>query len=481
MRIKVSKFSLPDLITLLIALLQGSLILINCVEPQDTINHTMYIINYVFGFAAILSLCVNGIAKHLLAISFLGCFMLFLMAQKPFEPDYNVYLTFARVQLNTKQYFTFSVILFIGLCVTYYSYLFFTNNGHRQKAPEYNSTIDYQNIKPLLTVMLVVTLPCAFYMQGRVVFVRASMAYTSGYLVNVEVPALIKIGYYLYSTVVLLYLALKPTKAQAFFVLATYLIIEGGLQVFQGRRALFASTLLFIVWYLVKYYNIKKLDFKLIFGIGAVFVGLLILLIVVERARDNATGSFSLNVIRRFLISTGGSDSVIANTIYRADLFPKSGLTYLIDPLLNNPIVNVLLSKPSVPQGLAYLQYHNSFSHWLSYMTESSLYLSGHGMGSCYLAEVWLAFGMIGVFIVSVLVGWVVCRLSDFHFGANIFKNAFVFFMIRRLFTFPRDGMLSWAGSGLLYMIFTFMIVYPFYECYCMRTSYPERCVNEQP
>lgn len=477
MIIKFTRSSVPSLITVFSTAVQVCLIVISCFAPRDTINYAMYINNYVLGFSILLTLCFKGMAKHLLAIAFFACFMLFLMAQKPFEPEYNVYLTFARVQLDTAQYFTFSTILFIGLSVTYYSYVFFCDRSPDmyiiQKLNVLISMVKYQNLRPYLTVMLAITLPCAFYMQGYIVLIRGSMAYTSGYLINVDMPAFIKVGYYLYATVVLLYLAIKPPKGQMLFVLITYLIIEGGLQVFQGRRALFASTLLFIIWYLVKYYGIKRFNPKLLFGIGAVFAALLVVLIVVERARDNASGGFSLRFIRQFLISTGGSDSVIANTIYRADAFPESGLTYLLDPFLNNPLVNILLGKTSSAQGMTYLQQHHSFSHWISYMTDSSLYLSGHGMGSSYLAEVWLALGMAGVFIASILIGWVIHKLNTVQFTDNVFRSAFIFFLVRRLFTLPRDGMFSWVSS-LLYMLFTFCLVYPFYTTSC-KQGLPDR------
>ena len=470
MILKFSRSSVPSLITVLSTAVQVSLIVISCFGPRDTINYAMYVNNYVLGFSILLTLCFTGTARHLLAIAFFACYMLFLMAQKPFEPEYNVYLTFARVKLDTVQYFTFSTILFTGLCVTYFSYVFFCRHDRDgildQRLAVLLNTVNYQNLKPYLTVMLAVTLPCALYMQGYIVLVRGSMAYTSGYLINVDIPAFIKVGYYLYSTVVLLYLAIKPPKKQMFFVLITYLVIEGGLQVFQGRRALFASTLLFIIWYLVKYYGIKRFNFKLLFRVGAVFAALLVVLIVVERARDNATGGFSLTFIKQFLISTGGSDSVIANTIYRADAFPQSGLTYLLDPFVNNPLVNILLGKTSSAQGMTYLQQHHSFSHWISYMTDSSLYLSGHGMGSAYLAEVWLALGIVGVFIASMLIGWVIHKLNTVQFTENVFRSAFIFFLVRRLFTLPRDGMFSWVSS-LLYMLFTFCLVFPFYTTSC--------------
>lgn len=470
MIIRLSKITLPSIIAFISIGVQLCLIIINCIEPHDSINYIMYINNYIVGFSIIFSLASKGAAKHLLAIAFFSCYMLFLMAQKPFEPHYNVYLTFARVQLDTSQYFSFSVILFLGLSVTYYSYLYFCNKNKTGEQISSVSTINYQALKPILTVMLAITLPCALYMQGYIVLVRGSMAYTSGYLVNVSIPAIIKVGYYLYSTVVLLYLALKPTPKQMHFVLITFLIIEGGLQIFQGRRALLASTTLFIVWYLVKYYEIESLNIKRLARIITTVVVLLVLLIIVEQTRDSAVRSFSLKLLIPFLISTGGSDSVIANTIYRVDSFPSSGLAYLIDPLINNPIINLFLGKSSSAQGMTYLQQHNSFSHWISYMTESSLYLSGHGMGSSYLAEVWLAFGMLGVFIASILVGFAVYKLNNVQFNVNIFRSAFVFFMVQNLFTLPRDGMFSWA-NGLLYMLFTFIIIYPFYLRYCKGIS----------
>jgi len=469
MSVSVRKVNISGMLLFIVVIIQLCLIIVSCFEPQDRTNYAMYIINYIVGFLAILSLLFKGVASHILAIAFLGCYMLFLMAQKPFEPYYNVYLTFARVELNTNQYFAFSIILFAGIAVTYYSYIYFSNksiaHGSENVAVSY---INFQALKPLLTVMLAITLPCAVYMQGYIVLVRGSMAYTSGYLINVYVPTVIKIGYYLYSTVVLLYLALKPTKRQMIFVLTTYLVIEGGFQIFQGRRALFASTILFIVWYLFKYYEIKKVNFKLIFRIMLVLVTLLMILIIVEQSRDNATSRFTMQLVKHFLISTGGSDSVIANTIYRKESFPVGGIAYLLDPFINNPIGNALLGKTSSAQGMTYLQQHNSFSHWISYMTESSLYLSGHGMGSSYLAEIYLAFGMVGIVLISIILGWGINKINIMEFNGNIFRSAFIFFLVRRLFTFPRDGMFSWVGS-LIYLVFTYVILYPFYRRYCKR------------
>ena len=464
------KSGLSGLFLLLAVLLQSILIFFNLAEATDSVNYIMYINNYIIGFLIILTLVLKGGSKHFLAIAFFACYLVFLMGQKPFEPEYNVYLTFVRLKLDTNQYFVFSCILFLGLAVTYYSYSLFSQrrSGNEQETLA-DKGINNQAIKPLLTVMLAVTLPCALYMQAKIVIVRSSMAYTSGYLINVDVPAVIKAGYYIYSTVVLLYLALKPTKRQLLFVLGTYIVIEGGFQLFQGRRALFASTVLFCIWYLFKYNNIGKIKGKYIVRVGAVIAGLVVLLFIVEQARDAKSTALTFRFIRKLLVSTGGSDSVIANTIYRKDQFPASGIAYLLDPLINNPLGNLLFGRTSSAQGLMYLQQHNSFSHWISYMTESSLYLSGHGMGSSYLAEVYLAFGMAGIPLVSVLVGWLLDKLNRIKFNDDLLRTGLVFFIVRRIFTLPRDGLFSWASS-LIYLIFTYIIIYPFYYRYCRKT-----------
>lgn len=463
-RVKTGKTLLFIILTLLAVTAQVGFIAINSFGVSDSINYAMYINNYAIGFLIIASLVGKGANKNFLALSFFACYMVFLMGQKPFEPEYDVFLTFARVKLNTEQYYTFSCILFLGLVITYYAYEYFYSKSERRDKIQVSSVLtNYKAMKPVLTVLLAVTLPCALYMQAKIVLVRGGMAYTSGYLINVDVPGIIKAGYYIYSTVVLLFLALKPPKKQLYFVLFTYIIIEGGLQLFQGRRALFASTILFVVWYMYKYNDEEKMKLKYALRIVAILLGLIVLFFVVEQVRDSNSTALSLRLFRRVLVSTGGSDSVIANTIYRKTEFPASGIAYLLNPWLNNPIGNILTGKTSTGQGMAYLNQHNSFSHWISYLTQSSLYLSGHGMGSCYLAETWLAFGVIGVFLVSIVMGWVINKLNSIEFNDNVFRSGLVFFIVRRLFTLPRDGLFSWTSS-LIYLVFTYALVYPFYS-----------------
>lgn len=479
MKIGHTKIRVSDIPMLLFTLIQLCMILTNLVYPTDAINRVMFVVNYCVGFSAILSLAFRNIAKHFLAITFLGCYLLFLMAQKPFMDHYNVYLTFVWTELNTKQYSVFATILFAGLSICYYAYIYFCecyekNRVGRYSVPRNNFTpisnarkdvvIDNRRVERICTVILLLTLPFAIYMQTKIVLAKSAMDYTQGYLVNVDIPSYVKIGYYLFTSVLLIFLSIKPSRRKMFLAIAVYLILEGGLQLLQGRRALFAATLLFTVWYLIKYFDIKKFNAKTLILVGAVAIGMVALFIVVEQTRDGATNSLSLGTLANFLISTGGSDSVIANTIVRKQDFPQPGWKYLFDPLVNNFVGNILSGKPSVPQGVQYLEQYNSFAHWISYLSEESLYLSGHGMGTSFLAEAYLAFGMVGVFLCTTVVGWIINKINCLRLGENPIGCSILLFLARQLFTLPRGSVFGWFGDSI-YLFVAFVFVGALYVC----------------
>ena len=84
-------------------------------------------------------------------------------------------------------------------------------------------------------------------------------------------------------------------------------------------------------------------------------------------------------------------------------------------------------------------------------------------MGGCYVAEVYLALGMIGVCIVSVLLGKVISTLENINLTNNVFVNASYFILVKALFTLPRSELFFWV-SDMVYLLFVFLLIYPFYR-----------------
>ena len=244
----------------------------------------------------------------------------------------------------------------------------------------------------------------------------------------------------------------------------------------QHRRALFATSILFAVWYLFQYNKIEKVDLKLILKMFGLLITFIALFYFVEEIRtiggmgDSKNGIFS--IIKKLMISTGGSDSVIANTIQKADKFPKNGFIYLLNPFVSNPVGNIFkilvtgISSGSDGQGMEYLLHNDDFSHWISFLTEESLYLSGHGMGSSYIAEIYLAMGIAGVILFASILARFIFFLKQLDLEQkNIFENIFIMFFVQQIFTLPRNGVFLWIDN-FIYLLFGMILIYPFYYRY---------------
>lgn len=459
MTIKLKKLNFIDGILLLMVFVQAVLIVVNCASVSNNINMFLFYNNYVIVALMLLSLIIRKNVNDTLIILFYVCFFVFLMGQKIFKKEKNVFLTFTRTELTDAQFFSFITILSLGIIFTYYSYCIFSYKRENRNNRNCFSTTEVD--LTITKYLFYLTLPMAAYMQIKIVLAKSSMVYTDSYLVNVNIPTVVKIGYYLFVSFALIYLSLKPKRKELFVALTVLLLIEGGLQLLQGRRALFASTLFFVIWYLLKYFDVKNFNIEyLLFG-SIVLLVLILVFFVVEAKRSGIenVNVFLPSIIEKLMISTGGSDSVIANTIVNKNSFPKAGINYLINPVLQNPIIVILTGKSGVSQGLEYLQNFDSFSHWISYLTQPSLYCAGYGMGSSYLAEIYLAFGNIGVTIVSVLLGLLICKLSEETFSNSVLEESIKYVLIKNLFTLPRGGLFSWF-SDFTYLIIGYAIVY---------------------
>ncbi len=438
--------------------LQLFLLLANSYLLSETINLYLHINSYVILFLIIINLCLTDITRNFLLIAFYICFLIFLRGQKLFTTEYNTTYTFVQTTLNELQYLKFITIISIAQIFTFIAY---KQGVYKQKNIfKNNKQESWKRLLPLVRLIFFITLPCALYMQLKIVIVKSSVSYTDGYLLNVDIPTVIKIANFIWQSIAIVYLAIKPSKNEIKIICLSLLVIQGFIQIFQGRRALFASTLFFLVWYHIKYNNIKIKGKKILYIIlGGILLVTLFFYIGVVRSNDSLDVDSIFFIIEYFMISTGGSDSVIANTIVNQDEFPHLGALYLLNPVIFNPITKFIDPNSGLPQGVGYLNTHFDFSHWISYLTEPSLYLSGRGMGSCYLAEIYLAFGLIGVLLISAFLGHVISVFSKIEIGkVGVFNEAIYFLLIKSMFTLPRDGLFSWFGA-FIYLMTTFFIL----------------------
>lgn len=445
----------------------------------DLLRILMFINTYVLWFAIIFDIISKGVHKHFLLFGFYICFFTFLMGQKFFVVlgggAIDEFLTFDFLKLTCNEYIVFINLLYLALFGVFCGYNFVKRKHVKIKpmSKKNDSTRQLSHMRKTVMILYWITFFCALLMQVQIVAAKNNMSYTDGYLINVDVNPVLKIGNMLFFGMAFILLSCKPSKIEMISVLGSFLFVEGFLQLFSGRRALFATVALFACWYLIFYSGFYKKDLRgkhyimfLCFALAGI---VLFYFVEVVRSHSDNGASSLLKIIKDFFISTGGSDSTIANIIRHKDAFPQKGIVYFFEPLRDALFDNVIIREiialvggaptPSVPQGEMYLQLHDSFSHWLSYIVNPDLYLSGYGMGTSFIAETYFAFGTIGVVVVSVGLGIFIRKIGFFYNEDNkVFAKAIKLFFAYKLFIIPRGSLFACA-TDFLYLIAAILLV----------------------
>lgn len=437
----------------------------------------------------------GGIFKNYLPIVYFLCFFIFLMGQKFFvvlqNGAFNKFLTFRQITLNNSDYFLFTNLIYFSIFFVFignivYSYFknYFDDKKYKNSLNiinlEFNKTLEEDRRNTLLKFIrpvFVVAFICALISELYIVKAKIHLSYTDRYLINVDIPAIFKIGSFLFTGFFFIYVMLKPKKLEFFLVLASYILVRGLIQIVLGRRALFIATLLTEIFIVIIYFGLykKRLSIKQLLIILASVLILLFLLSLVEhvRSKESFKKYNPFNLIIKFFVSTGGSDSVIANTIALKDQFPESPIKYLFAPIYdfstNNIIVRYInkiiygTSLTTPAQGADFLKISNNFSAWISYLVRPEYYLEGRGMGTSYIAEIWFSLGFFMMIVFNLFLGVLISIFSKIKLNIkNLYFGAFLLLLCSKIFTLPRSGVFE-AFDIFIYFFATVLLCL-FYE-----------------
>lgn len=214
------------------------------------------------------------------------------------------------------------------------------------------------------------------------------------------------------------FLATLPDKKQLKWPMVVYTVYMLA-SLFTGRRNTFVTEALMIMIYFVMRDTLLKNDRRILkkrtVAIGAVVavVGMYLLQVFAEvRAGGFKFDKNFLTLFSNFFYSQGASFRVVVQTVNKWDSIDHNiSWQYLFYPfemfIHNNQITRALFGfTPIVEvQNLAFVQYTHNYAHVLTYMVDPGRYLSGGGFGTSFVAEAYVAYGLPGVAVVSMLVG----------------------------------------------------------------------------
>ena len=422
---------------------------------------------------------IKNIYDNIFLFSFLLCFFTFLLGGQLFDKFLNVYgYDFSKdIELHA------DLVLLIALTGLMFGYLLADKTKENKpvfRAVDYNSAY-YVNVRTVSKYLFFVSYALWMLILLDNVLYVIQYGYISYYLSYLSrVPAFIRVFGYMAPSAFFLYLATMPTKRDAKIVIimySFYLLLSLG----TGRRIYFMTGFLIIFAYMMlrNVVNPERrpwISKKQLIYICALLPVLLMFMYFFEYVRsEHAVGIASeYSPLRGFFVRQGTS----INVIKYAELFEErlnpdayyslyNTLKWLQDSWIDY-LLNLNLNFEFGRQSLETAISGTSLADFVSYNANPTTYLTGMGYGSCYIEELYVDFGYIGVFLGNVIYGILLCvLLKNAVNKGNIWKIAIGLFMIDAIFKAPRATFDAFWGSFLYFnswgpflLIFIFVNVY---------------------
>ena len=281
-----------------------------------------------------------------------------------------------------------------------------------------------------------------------------SIGYLGSYAENNAVTSNI-LGYFTSFTLIALsiYLATLPTKKKSIFVIICY-EIYGILTMLTGRRYTFIAISMFSLTYIV--YRNRREGRWISKRIGVyILLAVPVVLFIMNyidaiRAGNTNKNSNLIGTLVNFFDQQGGSINVIKRVLYyekqlrdmNYTSFSNARSVFLENAILRKMFNIHVYAGNSIENAL-----HGHFlSHRLSYYEYGYLYLTGHGVGSCYIAELFHDFGVIGVALGSIFYGVLIKRITMLEYN-HWFKNGMLLASQYFIYLAPRGDFDGFIGG----------------------------------
>lgn len=263
------------------------------------------------------------------------------------------------------------------------------------------------------------------------------------------------------------YLATLPDKKESRLPLLLY-VLTGMISLGTGQRNQFVIHIFMVIVYLYYRQSIAPTEnwkprYMKIYVI--VFVPFMIFFLYYwgfYRNGISISGKGIKDVFRDFFVTQGKSVDLIGYAITYAERIPNNRLYSfgdVIDFFYNNVISQSLFGFEKYKQNTAeYAMNMHSFGQLITYLVAPTKYLVGGGLGSNYIAEAYVDFGVFGVAVWNLVYGWLLGAISKVR-STSWLKLTFLFFMVSEILYAPRSSASSFLASTFNLINILFIIV----------------------
>lgn len=276
-----------------------------------------------------------------------------------------------------------------------------------------------------------------------------------------QMPAIFRLIIGLYRPSLCLFLATMPKKKKALLPLILFILTSIPSLLIGIRNPLVLNTMFVFLYYYIrhvidgeqhgeKWFGIKE---KLILLVTTPSAVILLSLYNYIRSGLSTAGMTLWFTLFSFIDKQGVSFDVLCRT---AQVFPKiQSLGYrvytigpFLDYLTNNTFISMLLNKPVIANVNSIEKALSSFSlsHRLSFAVLGEEYLAGHGLGSSFILNAYLDFGIIGILLTGILLGVLMAYMIPL-IKRNWIWATMILMGLTSLFFTPRAETFDWLSS----------------------------------
>lgn len=350
------------------------------------------------------------------------------------------------------------------------------SNKINLKVSDYETPYN-KSIKRIARVLMYLTLlPQLIILIEKAMLVQ-QLGYEAYYTDYVsELPfIIIKLGL-LYEPMTYLFLATMPSKKECKLPLIIFFIV-GCFSLGYGQRNGFLLSSIFILIYLFvrdqinscgKIWFKRKYVFSLIVLIPFLFTFLLAF--GSYRSGQKFESASLVDNAALFFFSQGNSASLIGFAKEHENEIPENKF-YSFGPAISflkeNAVAKVFFDVPQYGKMTPELAMDgHAFSYMISYLQNPGFYMQGGGLGSCYIAELWVDFGYIGIILGSLVFGILMALFISFC-KKNVWLTTIAFSGALMIIYAPRAEF-----TGFLQILLSFGNLLTFILIYFMAKNY---------
>lgn len=406
-----------------------------------TTSQPLIVLSMTLTFIGLFMYCFTNLQKHFVLAIMLLCIFTFLASSVIVR--YILGQSNYSYGLSSSDFATACSLIIISVIMIFMGYIPDKHISLKKKRRSILEDESYsiERIQRLAFILFVILSFAELFFSVPRMFYAMSNGYISLYTSYTGSVWITRLSF-MASATFFIGLAARPDKKRAKWY-AIIGIINPLVVLIQGERGTIVTYVLFMTYYFFTYNNFMSNtdESNNTKTLRLVFIAIISALIVLPALykyglsrigeSDNTRGLIGL---ARFFDSQGGSFRILGASIkYKGDL-PQKWYSFgsIIDRFSNLSVSG---------QGEQLAMSGHSFADIITYLEEKWSYLSGYGMGSSYIAEIFYDFGIVGVAIVNLLLGRVLKILSRYK-DLSVFKRSILFILFQNMMIMPRGAFL---------------------------------------